>query len=396
MVPRHDTTPGPLSPTAAATARIIAGGPAYLADIARRLAPYVARAESRQRASAYLQGLLSAAERKNSWQLADVCGEATPDGFQYVLNRADWDADAGRDERCRDVIQHLGDPNGVRVLDETGLLNKGQHSAGVARQYSGTAGTVENGQIGVCLGSASPLGQVLLDRELYLPVPWTQDRARCRQAGIPADRGFATTPQRACQLLARAFAAGVPAPWVTGDCVYGDDRRLRRWLEARPQADVLAVSGKEYVWVRGQPRHVKTSLTSLPVEGWSRLRAGDGTQGPRWYDWHWRPLAQPPEPGWRRWLLVRRRVNTPTELQAYGVFAPQATRLEAVVRVAGSRWTIERGFEAATGEVGLDHDEGRSWTGWHRQMTRAMWAYAWLVVMRAGLIASAVLKKLPL
>jgi SRSO17 transposase len=393
MLQRHETTPGPLSPTAEATARIIEGGPAYLADIARRLAPYFARSESRQRASAYLQGLLSAAERKNSWQLAEVCGEATPYGFQYLLNRADWDADAVRDELCRYVIQHLGDPNGVLVLDETGFLKKGQHSAGVARQYSGTAGKVENCQIGVFLGYASPLGQVLLDRALYLPVTWPQDRARCRQAGIPEDRGFATKPPLACQMLARAFAAGVPASWVTGDCVYGDDRRLRLWLEARPQAYVLAVSGKEYVWVRGQQRQVKTILASLPVEGWSRLSAGDGTKGLRWYDWHWLPLAQPPEPGWRRWLLVRRRVSTPTELQAYVVFAPQATTLEAVVRVAGSRWTIESGFEAAKGEVGLDHYEVRSWTGWHRHMTLAMWAYAWLVVMRAGLIAIAVLKK---
>jgi SRSO17 transposase len=236
MLQRNETTPGPLSPTAEATARIIEGGPAYLADIARRLAPYFARSESRQRASAYLQGLLSAAERKNSWQLAEVCGEATPYGFQYLLNRADWDADAVRDELCRYVIQHLGDPNGVLVLDETGFLKKGQHSAGVARQYSGTAGKVENCQIGVFLGYASPLGQVLLDRALYLPVTWPQDRARCRQAGIPEDRGFATKPPLACQMLARAFAAGVPASWVTGDCVYGDDRRLRLWLEARPQA----------------------------------------------------------------------------------------------------------------------------------------------------------------
>ena len=215
----HDTTPGPLSPTAEATARILEGGPASLAEIARRLAPYFARSESRQRASAYLQGLLSAAERKNSWQLAAVCGEATPDGFQSLLNRADWDADAVRDELCREVVQHLGDPNGVLVLDETGFLNTGQHSAGVARQDRGPAGTVETCQIGVFLGSASPLGQVLWDRELSLPVTWPQDRTRGRQAGIPEARGFATTPPLACPLRARAFAAGVPAPWVTGDCV---------------------------------------------------------------------------------------------------------------------------------------------------------------------------------
>jgi len=389
----YETTQGPLSPTAEATARIVEGGPAYLADLARRLAPYFARSESRQRAMAYLQGLLSAAERKNSWQLAEICGEATPYGFQYLLNRADWDAEAVRDELRRYVIQHLGDPNGVLVLDETGFLKKGQHSAGVARQYSGTAGKVENCQIGVFLGYASPLGHVLLDRELYLPVAWTKDRERCRQAGIPEARGFATKPQLACQMLARALAAGVPARWVTGDCVYGNDRRLRRWLEARPQAYVLAVSGKEYLGVRGQQRQVKTILASLPAAGWSRLSAGDGTKGPRWYDWHWLPLAKPVEAGWRRWLLVRRSVSTPTELQAYVVFAPHTATLEAVVRVAGSRWTIESAFEAAKGEVGLDHYEVRSWTGWHRHMTLAMWAYALLVGMRAGLIALEMLKK---
>jgi SRSO17 transposase len=388
-----ETMPGSLSPTAEATARIIEGGRAYLADIARRLAPYFARSESRQRASAYLQGLLSAAERKNSWQMAEVCGEPTPYGFQYLLNRADWDADAVRDELRTYVIQHLADPNGVLVLDETGFVKKGRHSAGVARQYTGTVGKVENCQIGVFLGYASALGQVLLDRALYLPAEWTQDRERCRQAGIPADRGFATKPQLARQLLARAFAAGVPAAWVTGDCVYGNDRRLRLWLEARPQAYVLAVSGKEYVWVRGQPRQVKTILAALPGASWTRLSAGDGAKGPRWYDWRWLPLAKPSEPGWRRWLLVRRRVSTPTELQAYMVFAPQATTLEAAVRVAGSRWTIESGFEAAKGEVGLDHYEVRSWTGWYRHITLVMWALALLTVMRAGTIAVEALKK---
>jgi SRSO17 transposase len=229
-------TQGPRSTTTEAMARTIEGGLAYMADIARRWAPSFARSESRQRASAYLQGLLRAAERKNSWQVAEACGEPTPYGFQYVLNRADWDADAVRDALCTYVIQHVGDPNGVLVLDATGFVNKGRHSAGVARQYTGTVGKVEHCQIGVFLGYASPLGQLLLDRELYLPAEWTQDRERCRQAGIPEDRGFATKPQLARQLLARALGAGVPANWVTGDCVYGNDRRLRLWLEARPQA----------------------------------------------------------------------------------------------------------------------------------------------------------------
>jgi SRSO17 transposase len=375
------------------TASTIEGGRAYLADMARRLASYFVRSESRQRALAYLQGLLSAAERKNSWQVAEICGEPTPYGFQYLLNRADWDADAVRDELRLYILQHLGDSNGVLVLDETGFVKKGRHSAGVARQYTGTVGKVENCQIGVFVGYASPLGQTLLDRELYLPKGWTDDRERCQQAGIPADRPFATKPQLARQLLARAFAAGVPTKWVTGDCVYGADRQLRRWLEVQPQAYVLTVSGKEYVWLEGQQRQVKTLVASLPMEGWTRLSAGDGAKGPRWYDWRWLPLAEPLEPGWGRWLLVRRSVSAPAELTAYVVFARQATTLAEVVRIAGTRWTIESGFEAAKSEVGLDHYEVRSWTGWYRHITLAMWALALLTIMRAGTIAVEALKK---
>ena len=388
-----ERTQGPRSTTTEAMARTIEGGLAAWADIARRWAPYFARSESRQRASAYLQGLLSSADRKNSWQVAEACGEPTPYGFQYLLNRADWDADAVRDALCTYVIQHLGDPHGVLVLDETGFVKKGRHSAGVARQYTGTVGKVEHCQIGVFLGYASSLGELLLDRELYLPAEWTQDRERCRQAGIPEDRGFATKPQLARQLLARALESGVPANSVTGDCVYGTDRRLRLWLEARPQAYVLAVSGKEYVWVSGQQRQVKTILAALPRARWTRLSAGEGAKGPRWYDWRWLPLAPPLEPNWCRWLLVRRSLSAPAEVTADVVFAPQATTLEEVVRVAGSRWTIESGFEAAKGEVGLDHYEVRSWTGWHRHITLAMWALALLTVMRAGTIAVEALKK---
>jgi SRSO17 transposase len=376
-----------------ATGSTVAGGQAYLADIARRLAPYFGRSQSRDRVLAYLRGLLSEAERKNSWQVAEVCGETTPYGFQYLLSRADWDANAVRDELYTYTVQHLGDPHGVLVLDETGFLKKGHHSAGVARQYSGTAGKVDNCQIGVFLSYASPLGQVLLDRELYLPKAWTDDRQRCRQAGIPEDQRFATKPQLAQQMLARAFAAGVPAQWVTGDSVYGHDRRLRLWLEARPQAYVLAVSGQEYVWRDGHPRQVKTLVVALPEDGWTRLSAGNGAKGPRWYDWCWLPLTAPLEPGWCRWLLVRRSISTPTELTAYVIFAPCATPLEAVVRAAGSRWTVESSFEAAKGEVGLDHYEVRSWTAWYRHITLAMWALAVLTMMRAGTIAVDMLKK---
>jgi SRSO17 transposase len=388
-----DTTTSSLSTPTDATASTIAGGRAYLADVARRLAPYFARSQSRDRVLAYLRGLLSEAERKTSWQVAEACGEPTPYGFQYLLSRADWDADAVRDELRTYSMQHLGDPHGVLVLDATGLLKKGQHSAGVARQYSGTAGKVDSCQIGVFLSYASPLGQVLLDRELYLPQEWTDDRERCRQAGIPEDRRFATKPQLAQQMLARALAAGVPAQWVTGDSVYGENRPLRRWLEVQPQAYVLAVSGKESVGLGTPQRQGKAILTSVPAEGWTRLSAGDGAKGPRWYDWRWLPLADPLEPGWHRRLLVRRSLSAPTELTAYVVFAPHATSLPEVVRVAGSRWTVESGFEEAKGEVGLDQYEVRSWTAWYRHITLAMWALALLIVMRAGTIAVEALKK---
>jgi len=389
MILMHESTPDVVDEDRA----VVPGGAAYLYDIERRLAPYFERAEPRQRAIAYLRGLLSPTERKNSWQLAEISGDATPYAFQHLLRRALWDPDAVRDELRRYVIQHLGDPGAVLVIDETGFLKKGRHSAGVARQYSGTAGRIENCQIGVFLGYAGQLGQALLDRELYLPKEWTDDPARCQQAGIPAERRFATKPQLAQHMLQRALAAAVPARWVTGDSVYGNDRRLRLWLEAQPHAYVLAVSGQEYVWLGWQQRQVKTLLATLPEDRWTRLSAGDGAKGPRWYDWQWLPLAAPVDPQWRRWLLVRRSISTPTDLTAYVVFAPQATALEEVVRVAGSRWTIESSFEAAKGEVGLDDYEVRRWTGWYRHITLAMWAYALLAVLRAGAMAVEALKK---
>jgi SRSO17 transposase len=194
-------------------------------------------------------------------------------------------------------------------------------------------------------------------------------------------------------MLQRALAAAVPARWVTGDSVYGDDRRLGVWLEAQPLASVLAVSGKEYVGLGGPQRRFNTILAALPEDGWSRLSAGDGAKGPRWYDWHWRPLADPVAPHGRRWLLVRRSVSDPQEVTAFVVFAPHATPREEVVRVAGSRWTIESGFEAAQGEVVLDDYEVHSLTGWYRHITLAMWGYALLTVLRAGALAVEAFRK---
>jgi SRSO17 transposase len=387
MIPDPRTSPAKL------TVETVREWTLELTNVERRIGARFPRWDARCRAGAYLRGLLSPVERKNGWQLAEVNGDETPYGVQHLLGRAVWDADAVRDDLWAYGIEHLGNPHGVVVIDETGFLKKGRHSVGVARQYSGTAGRVENCQIGVFLAYASACGHALLDRELYLPKEWAQDRERCTRAGIPQERTFATKPELARRMLERVFEAGVPAAWVTGDSVYGDDRRLRMWLEAHERAYVLAVSGKEYVWLGWRQRQVKTILAALPADDWTRHSAGAGTKGPRWYDWCWVPLAAPMLPAWRRWLLVRRSVSEPTELTAFVVFAPQATTLAEVVQTAGTRWTIESSFEAAKSEVGLDHYEVRSWAGWYRHITLAMWAYALLTIVRAGYLQESALPK---
>jgi len=357
--------------------------PAVAARIGRRFA----RAEARRRAQTYLQGLLSPIERKNGWQLAEAVGDQTPYALQHLLGRADWDADTVRDDLRAYVVEHLGEPQAVLVLDETGFLKKGTRSAGVAKQYSGTAGKIENCQIGVFLAYASAKGVAFLDRALYLPEEWTCDSARRREAGIPEAVGFATKPRLAQAMVERARAAGAPAQWVTADSVYGDDRRLRRWLEAHEQAYVLAVSGKEYVHVAATwtQRRVSTLLAEVaqqPADAWQRLSAGAGAKGPRLDDWSRLPLVPPLQEGYERWFVVRRSHSDPEELHGYVAFAPAGATLQELVSVAGSRWTIEVAFEAAKGEVGLDQYEVRSSHGWSRHITLALFAQALLTVIR--------------
>jgi SRSO17 transposase len=365
----------------------------YWAEIERRIGPLFARSDARERALSYLAGLLSPAERKNSWQLAEISGDPTPYGFQHLLGRAGWDPDLLRDKlRCY-VTDYLADADAVGVIDETGFLKKGRHSAGVARQYSGTAGRIENCQIGVFLAYATQHGHTLLDRELYLPKEWTDDRERCRSAGIPDEREFATKPELARQMLLRTFEAGVILAWLTGDSVYGDDRALRQWLEQRKQAYVLAVSGKERVWLRDEQRQIKTILAELSSQGWERLSAGAGSKGARLYDWRRLELSAPALEGWKRFLLIRRSISDPSEMTGYIVFGRAHTTLNELVRVAGTRWTVEESIQTAKGEVGLDHYEVRSFTGWYRHMTLAMWASAFLSVIREEVGAEAAPKK---
>jgi SRSO17 transposase len=348
-----------------------------LEALAARIAPRFCRAEPRRRALAYLRGLLSPLARKNGWQLAEAAGDATPDGVQDFLSRMRWDADAVRDDLRAYVVEHLGDPDAVLVLDETGFLKKGDKSAGVQRQYSGTAGRIENCQVGVFLGYASRHGRALIDRALYLPKSWTADAARCAAAGIPDNVTLTTKPQLGLAMLDRALEAGVPFAWVTGDSVYGADHRIRRRLAARQRGYVLAVTSGQRLGFMP----VENWLAKVPPEGWERLSAGDGAKGPRLYDWAHLPHSGAAA-GWRMGLLIRRGTAEPDEFAYYLTHAPEATTLAQLVRVAGTRWTIESCFEAAKGEVGLDEYEVRSWTGWHRHVTLAMLAHAYLAVLR--------------
>ena len=351
-----------------------------LETLGARIAPRFSRVEPRRRALAYLRGLLAPLERKNGWHLAEAAGDATPDGMQDFLARMHWDADGVRDDLRAYVVEHLGDARAVLVLDETGFLKKGTKSCGVQRQYSGTAGRIENCQIGVFLAYASARGQALIDRALYLPESWAGDLTRRRVAGVPEDVIFASKPQLGLMMLERAWAAGVPCSWVVGDSVYGGDSRLRRACERRPIGYVLAVTSGQRLGLR----EVADWAAEMPATAWQRLSAGDGAKGPRFYDWAYAPYRGPAPPGWRKGLLIRRKIDKPDELTFYLTFAPPGTDRAALVRIAGMRWTVEACFEAAKQEVGLDEYEVRSWIGWYRHTTLAMLAHAYLSVLRAA------------
>jgi SRSO17 transposase len=352
----------------------------------QQLRPRFARAEMRVRSRRYLLGLLGGAARKNGWHLAEAAGERSPHGMQDLLGRAVWDADAVRDDLRAYVVEHLGDPEAVLVVDETGFRKKGTKSVGVQRQYSGTAGRIENCQIGVFLAYASPRGRAFLDRALYVPQAWTADTARREEAGIPQEVSFATKGDLAQAMLARAFAAEAPAAWVTGDAVYGNDGGLRHWLEHQEQAYVLAVACSHPVWQAGVPVRADALVEHIPCADWARIEVGAGSKGPRVYDWACGRLPYETADGWAQWLLIRRSVAKPEEGAFYRVFAPEETTVPEMARVAGTRWAIETCFEEAKGEVGLADYEVRCWDGWHRHVTLALLAHAMLAVTRAGVV----------
>jgi SRSO17 transposase len=354
--------------------------------VGERIGRHFARSEPRRRAIGYVRSLLSSTERKNGWQLAEHLGDPTPDGVQHLLARADWDADAVRDDLLGYVAEHLGHSDGVLVVDETGFLKKGIKSCGVARQSSGTAGRIENCQIGVFLGYATKKGRALVDRSLYLPKDWANDADRCQEAGIPKKVAFATKILLARQMIDHAIAAGLPARWVTADAVYGSDYHFRTAIEGHGLGYVVGVRTDFAVWVGFRQVRARSLLAGIPADAWQRLSCGDGSKGPRLYDWAVTRTNSPEADEYARWLLIRRSVSDPTEVAYFACGGPPTTTLAELVRIAGARWAVEDLFELAKGDCGLDESEVRSWTGWHRHVTLSVLALAVVAVIQSRVV----------
>jgi SRSO17 transposase len=346
-----------------------------------RIAPRFTRYEPLRHAAALMAGMLSGLDRKNCWTIAEHRGATTPDGLQHLLARASWDADAVRDDLRDYVIDAFGDREAVLVVDETGDVKKGTHSVGVQRQYSGTAGRIENSQVAVYLTYAAPRGHALIDRALYLPKSWTDDPQRCMAAGIPTgNRSFATKPMLAVELIDRAVAANVPAGWVTGDEVYGAHPQLRAAVRNHGLGYVLAIAANRRVPTHAGRLRVDALPALIGPHAWQKHSAGAGAHGPRIYSWAWfRLLAEDDtDPGLHH-LLIRRNDAT-GELAYLRCYSPKPVPLRTLVAVAGQRWRIEESFQAAKGLVGLDQHQVRRWTSWYRWTTLAMLAHAFLAV----------------
>ena len=386
-----------------------------------RFAGIFSRPEPRAQAGKYLRALMGPVERRNAWQIGEAVGDKRPGPTQRLMHQAVWSADAACDRHREIVIEGLGDPEGIGVVDETGFLKKGTESAGVGRQYTGTAGKVENCQIGVFVSYVTPKGHVLLERELYLPKAWTVDRKRCEKAKIPGKVRFKTKPALAMVMLARAWKAGVPMRWVTGDEVYGNDPKFRDFLTANDRHFVLAVGCQTLVWTtrpalesvppKRRARAVKPVIriatkpavrtvreTEPPLsvaaivatwapERWSKIITQFGEKGPIGHEWAAMRVVECRKkmPGPERWLLARRSSSKPSEIAYYLADAPPTTPLGALARVASSRYTIEQCFEEAKDDVGMDHYEVRHWPSWYRHITLCMMALTWLTLARAQL-----------
>ena len=377
----HDT----ISPTIQASD--VVRWHAQLARIHQRLRPYFARPEPFQRALRFLQALLSEVPRKNGWQVAEQAREATPYGMQRLLAEAVWEEDGVRDEVRRLAVEILGREHAILALDETSFLKRGEHSAGVAHQYCGTTGRVENCQVGVFLSWITPRGHALIDRELYLPACWTNDRLRCQHAGIPPSVPFRTKPELALLMLARLREAHLHAEWVVADSVYGGNATLREWLEEQGQAYVGMVPCTEPIVLTlpdGTLRRIEVgdlpALLPQPL-AWSRLTTSMGPKGPLTFDWLCFPLWHRGREDGQHLVLLRRFLEEPNQITFALVFAPEPTPLTELVRVVGSRWHIEEDFENGK-HLGMDHYEIRSYRGWYRYLTLVLLVLTYLLSLR--------------
>jgi SRSO17 transposase len=352
-------------------------------EVMDRIAPRFARCEPLRNAGALMLGLVCDIGRKNCWTLAELSGHPSPDRLQHLLSRAKWDADAVRDDLRSYVVDHLDDDDAVLVVDETGDVKKGIRTVGTQRQYTGTAGRIENAQVAVYLTYAAPNGHTPIDRELYLPKAWVDDPDRRQRAGVPADVEFATKPELAGRMLARAVATGCRARWATGDEVYGADPELRKTTAGLGLGYVYAIGSNRTVTTpTGQTQRVDELALSLRRRAWRRVSAGTGAKGQRWYSWALVDIVGDTDSGHHH-LLIRRHDKT-GELAYYRCYSPDPVTLADYVRVAGLRWKVEETFQTGKGLAGLDEHQVRTWTSWHRWVTLAMLAHAFLVVTTAA------------
>jgi len=363
-----------------------------LREVKRRIRPLFSQERMALSAGLFLDGLLGPERRKTGWMRAEAAGDPGPWRQQAVLGRGRWEADALRDVVRDYALETLAAPDAVLVLDETGFLKQGKASCGVARQYTGSAGKITNCQIGVFAAYASRHGHALIDRALYLPKAWADDPARLAAAHVPPGITFATKPRLALTIVERAIAAGVPFAWVAADSVYGVGE-IETALRRAGKGYVLGVNATHpfHAWI-GEPAVAGTAeaiAADLDPAAWRRLSAGEGTKGPRLYDWAYLELADLEaaecEDGrtgsWTRGLLVRRSIAD-GECAYFTTWCPAGTAIETLVKVEGRRWAIEDAFETAKTEFGLDHNETRSWHGWHRHVSLVMLAFAMLAVIR--------------
>jgi SRSO17 transposase len=374
-----------------------------LRDAKQRIRPLFTQDRVAASVGQFLDGLLGNEPRKTGWMRAEAAGDSGPWRQQAILGRGQWDADALRDIVRGYALETLCDEGAVLVIDETGFLKQGKASCGVARQYTGSAGKITNCQIGVFASYVSRHGHAFIDRALYLPKEWTDEPARLKAAHVPSDVGFATKPKIARRMIARAIAAKVPFSFVAADCVYGTGE-IETLLRKAGKGYVLGVASNHvfHSWGKQQPVAGTASAIaqSLPKKTWRRLPSGEGTKGPRRHDWAYLELADLEVSEynddlageWTRGLLIRRNIADGS-LAFFSTWCPEGTSMQKLVSVEGHRWAIEDSFETAKNELGLDHNETRSWHGWHRHVSLVMLAFAMMAVIRHRANTGPLLKK---